>query len=66
MLTSSLKRLMINVKSDINPCHSPIKNPAGSASNFSFPGAQELSTKISEIKRIIGTKFLVFFMANIF
>jgi len=64
MVTSSLKRLIINVNKEMKPCHNPIKNPAGSASNFSFPGAHDVSAKINETKRMIGTKFLVFFMVN--
>jgi hypothetical protein len=31
----------MKVNRDIKPCHNPIKNPAGSISNFSFPAAQD-------------------------
>lgn len=54
---------MIKVTSEINPCHNPIQNPAGSSVvNFSFPGAQELTkkrTKISKGTHLKSVDFLI-------
>jgi len=57
MVTLSLNKLIINVNNEIKPCHSPIKKPAGSASNFTSPGAHDetINNKI-----ITGTQILSF------
>ncbi len=44
----------MNVKNEMNPCHSPIQNPAISVVNFSFPGAHELKkSKMLKINKTL-------------
>ncbi len=55
---------MINEIPQIKPCHSPIKNPAGSSKvNRSFPGAQDESTITTNSNAAGRNIFFAFFIS---
>jgi len=53
---------MIKVTNEIIPCQRPMKKPAGSVSNFSHPGAQEVRKNITNAINTIGAYLIDFFM----
>jgi hypothetical protein len=53
------------VNREMNPCHKPAQKPAGSAANFSFPGAQDDRTRNNPEVMIRAKKVFFFFMVKL-